>query len=94
MSFGSFLLLLLIASICGGIGQGISGYSFGGCLVSAGVGFIGAIIGKWIATELGLPYIWEVMIGGSPFPVIWSVIGSALFTAVLGLILKGKGKAA
>lgn len=92
MSFGSFLVLLLIASICGGIGQSISGYSFGGCLVSAGVGFVGAIIGKWIATELGLPFIWEVTIGGSPFPIIWSVIGSALLTAVLGLVLKGRDK--
>lgn len=90
MSLFGFLLLLLIASICGGIGQSISGYSFGGCLVSSGVGLIGAIIGRWIATELGLPELWTIMIGGSPFPIIWSIIGAALFTAVLGAFMRNR----
>lgn len=90
MSFFGFLLLLLIAAICGGIGQSISGYSFGGCLISSGVGFIGAIIGKWIATELDLPALWTIEISGSQFPIVWSIIGAALFTAVLGAALKGK----
>lgn len=92
MSFFGFLLLLLIASICGGIGQSISGQSFGGCLVSSGVGFIGAILGTWMATELGLPELWTIEVGGSPFPVIWSIIGAALFTAVLGAIIRGRNK--
>ena len=93
MSLFGFLVLLLIAAICGGIGQSISGYSFGGCLISAGVGFIGAIIGKWIAGELGLPELWTINIDGSPFPVIWSIIGAALFTAILGAVMRGKNKA-
>ncbi|MEO1021431.1 MAG: hypothetical protein AAFW89_02715 [Bacteroidota bacterium] len=86
----SFLILLLIASICGGIGQSISGYSFGGCLVSAGVGFIGAILGKWIAAKLELPMFWSIYLDGDPFPVVWAVIGSALFSAVLGFIFNKK----
>jgi uncharacterized membrane protein YeaQ/YmgE (transglycosylase-associated protein family) len=90
MSLFGFLLLLLIAAICGGIGQSISGYSFGGCLISAGVGFVGAIIGKWIASELGLPELWTIEISGSPFPVIWSIIGAALFTSILGAVMRGK----
>jgi uncharacterized membrane protein YeaQ/YmgE (transglycosylase-associated protein family) len=90
MSIFGFLVLLLIAAICGGIGQSISGYSFGGCLISAGVGFIGAILGKWIAGELGLPELWTIQIDGSPFPIIWSIIGAALFTAVLGALIRGK----
>ncbi|HET8865228.1 MAG TPA: hypothetical protein VFM80_05980 [Gracilimonas sp.] len=88
MSLLGFLVLLLIAAICGGIGQSISGYSFGGCLISAGVGFIGAIIGTWIANELGLPELWTVEIDGSPFPIIWSILGAALFTGVLGAVMK------
>lgn len=90
MSLFGFLILLLIAAICGGIGQSISGYSFGGCLVSSGVGFVGAIIGKWIATELNLPALWTIEISGSQFPIVWSIIGAALFTAVLGTILKNR----
>ncbi|MTI88617.1 MAG: hypothetical protein FH748_11680 [Balneolaceae bacterium] len=92
MSISGFLLLLLIASICGGIGQSISGYSFGGCLISAVVGFVGAVIGKWIASELGLPTLWTVEVSGNPFPIVWSILGSALFTGVLGSILKGREK--
>ena len=86
----SLLLLLLIASICGGIGQSISGYSFGGCLVSAGVGFIGAILGKWIAAKLSLPMFWSITLNGDPFPVVWAIIGSALFTAILGFVFNKK----
>jgi len=90
MSLFGFLVLLLIAAICGGIGQSISGYSFGGCLISSVVGFVGAIIGTWIANELGLPELWTVEIDGSPFPIVWSILGAALFTGVLGAVMKGK----
>lgn len=92
MSLLGFLLLLLIAAICGGIGQSISGYSFGGCLISAGVGFIGAVIGLWIASSLGLPELWTVEIDGNPFPIVWSIIGGALFSAILGAILRGRNR--
>ena len=92
MSFSGFLILLLIASLCGGIGQNIAGYKFGGCLVAAGVGFLGAIIGRWIANELGLPELWSITIDGEPFPIIWSIIGGALFAGALGAIAKNKDK--
>lgn len=50
-----FLVLLLIAAICGAIGQSLAGYDLGGCLVSIIVGFIGAYIGLWVAAKMGLP---------------------------------------
>lgn len=90
MSLFGLLILLLIAAICGGIGQSIAGYSLGGCLVSIVVGFIGAFIGKWLASELGLTYLLPVSIDGETFPIIWSIIGSALFTVVIGLITRGR----
>lgn len=86
MSLASFLLLLLIAAICGGIGQSLVGYSVGGCLVSIVVGLIGAYLGMWVAGELGLPELLAIDIGDERFPIIWSIIGSALFAAILGLI--------
>src|SRR5881397_642413 len=55
MTLLSFLLLLLVAGICGSIGQAIAGYSRGGCLTSIALGFIGALLGMWIAGRLGLP---------------------------------------
>ena len=49
MSLGGFLLLLLIAGVCGSLAQALVGYSHGGCLVSIALGFIGAIVGTWLA---------------------------------------------
>jgi uncharacterized membrane protein YeaQ/YmgE (transglycosylase-associated protein family) len=86
MTLLGFLLLLLIAAICGGIGQSLAGYSLGGCLVSIIVGFIGAYIGLWIAGKMGLPRIFEITIEGKPFPVVWAIIGAALFTLIMALL--------
>lgn len=92
MSITGLLLLLLIAAICGGIGQSIAGYSMGGCLVSIVIGFIGAFIGKWLAAELGLTMMLPIEIGGETFPIIWSILGSALFAIVIGLITRGRAR--
>lgn len=86
MTLVGFLVLLVIAAICGSIGQSLAGYSLGGCLVSIVVGFIGAYLGLWIAARFGLPQIFTISIEGKPFPVVWAVIGSALFTLVVGLL--------
>ena len=80
------LILLLIAALCGGIGQSLVGYSAGGCLASIFVGIIGAYLGLWVAREFSLPILFAVNVGGQPFPIIWSIIGSAIFAAILGLI--------
>ena len=81
-----FLLLLLIAGICGAIGQAITGYSHGGCLVSIALGFIGALLGSWLAGRLGLPELIAFPVAGMRFPIIWSIIGAALFVALINLI--------
>jgi len=88
MTLIEFLVLLAIAAICGGIGQSLAGYDLGGCLVSIIVGFIGAYIGMWVANKMGLPEFFTVNIGGKSFPIIWSIIGSALFTLIVALLRK------
>ena len=90
MSIESLLILLLVAGICGAVGQAIVGYSRGGCLVSIGIGFIGAVIGMWVASQLGLPEWFALQIGGRTFPVIWSIAGSALFVALLSLLSRDR----
>lgn len=80
------LVLLLIAGVCGAIGQAIGGYSHGGCLVSIALGFVGALLGSWIAGQLHLPELFVIPVGGMKFPVVWSIIGAALFVALIGLI--------
>ena len=90
MGLVDLLLLLLIAGLCGAVGQAISRSSRGGCLVSIALGFIGALLGMWLARQFGLPEPLPVEIGGRTFPVIWSIIGSALFVAVINLITRGR----
>lgn len=81
-----FLVLLLIAGVCGALGQTIGGYSHGGCLVSIALGFIGALLGTWLASALHLPELFAFEVAGTRFPVIWSIIGSALFVALINVI--------
>ena len=88
MSLLSILLLLLVAAVCGSVGQALVGYSVGGCLMSTIVGFIGAWLGSWLSAQLGLPEPLAVNIGGETFPILWSIIGSALFVAILALITR------
>lgn len=86
MTLIDLILLLVIAGICGGIGQTLAGYSRGGCLVSIALGFVGALLGVWLATALGLSEILAIQVGGRSFPIVWSIIGSAVFVALLGLM--------
>jgi uncharacterized membrane protein YeaQ/YmgE (transglycosylase-associated protein family) len=79
------LVLLLVAAVCGAIGKAIAGGARGGFLVSLVVGFIGALLGTWLAREMRLPEIFVVSIDGHPFPVVWSIIGAALFVALVHL---------
>ena len=88
MTVLDFVLLLIVAAICGTIGQALAGYSVGGCITSIIVGFIGAFLGSWLSGLLGLPELLAVSIGGRTFPALWSIIGSALFVAVLALITR------
>ena len=86
MTLLQFVLLVIVAAICGAIGQTLAGYSLGGCLVSIVVGFIGAVVGVWLARQLGLPEILTVRIGSETFPIIWSIAGSALLALSIGLL--------
>ncbi len=86
MTILDLLILLLVAGVCGALAQSLSGYSHGGCLVMIVLGFIGALLGTWLARSAGLPEMIAVQIGGNSFPIIWSIIGGALFCAVLGLL--------
>jgi len=88
MDLISLLILLLIAGVCGALGQAIAGYSRGGCLVSIALGFIGALLGMWLASALRLPELFAIDVGSTRFPIIWSIIGSALFVAILSLFTR------
>jgi len=88
MTVVELLLLLVVAGIVGSLGQALVGYSMGGCLVSIVVGFVGALLGAWLARSLGLPELLTVRVGDAAFPIVWSVIGSALFVLVVSLLTR------
>jgi uncharacterized membrane protein YeaQ/YmgE (transglycosylase-associated protein family) len=90
MTLLDLIVLLVVAGICGALGQAITGYSRGGCLVSIALGFVGALIGMWLARVMHLPELYAVQIGTTHFPIVWSIIGSALFVAVITLLTRSR----
>ena len=86
------LISLIIAGIAGSIARSLSGFSRGGCIISIVVGFIGAMIGSWLARELQLPDPFMIVIRGTSYNILWTIIGAVIFTAVLSLITPDKKK--
>lgn len=93
MTILELVVLLLVAGVIGSIGQSISGYSHGGCLSAVAVGFVGALLGTWMARQFGLPEIFMLQIGGVAMPIVWAIIGATLFVALVSL-LAGRGRSA
>ncbi len=88
MTIEAFLFLLLFSAICGVIGQFLTGQERGGVLATVGVGFIGAIIGTWIAAILGLPGLFTINIGIFSFPILWSILGATLLMGIVMLFTR------
>jgi len=86
MTLPGLILLLVIAAICGAIGRALAGGTRGGLFVSIAIGFVGALLGPWVAVQMKLPEPFMVHISGHSFPVLWSIIGAALFVAIIHLI--------
>ena len=85
LSLPALIILVVIAAVCGAIGKAIAGGARGGLIVSTVLGFIGALLGPWVAHKLSLPEPFMITVGGHPFPVLWSIIGAALFVALIHL---------
>jgi len=86
------LISLLIAGIAGGIAKYLVGFDRGGCIISIIVGFIGAMIGSWLARELDLPDLIIFTIRGTEYHILWTIIGAVIFTVILSIISPGKKK--
>lgn len=83
-------MLIVIAAICGAIGKALGGGSRGGLLTSIALGFIGALLGPWVAHQLKLSEPLVLHASGQSFPIVWSIVGAALFVALLHLLSGGR----
>ena len=92
ISLTGLLVLLIIAGVCGGIGRAIGGGTGGGFFVSIAVGFVGALLGSFVAHYFHLPEPLMVNVDGHPFPILWSIIGAALFVALIHLVSGGAAR--
>jgi uncharacterized membrane protein YeaQ/YmgE (transglycosylase-associated protein family) len=90
MTIIEFLAVLFVAGVIGSIGQAIAGFSRGGCLLSIILGFIGGLLGVWLSSTLQFPDLLTIKVGDVDFPLLWSIIGTALFTAIISLLTRRK----
>lgn len=86
ISLPGLLILVVIAAVCGALGRAVAGEIRGGFIVSMVVGFIGALVGPWIAHQLHMAEPFVLHVSGQSFPVLWSIIGAAVFVALIHLI--------
>ena len=80
------IVLIVIAAICGAVGKALAGGAQGGLIVSIALGFIGALLGPWVAGQMHLSEPFMLRVSGQSFPILWSMIGAALFVALLHLM--------
>jgi uncharacterized membrane protein YeaQ/YmgE (transglycosylase-associated protein family) len=85
MTLVGFLLLIVVGGICGAIAELIVGFSPGGFLASVAIGFLGALLGTWLAVELRLPHVFSVTIEGHHIEIVWAVLGAIVLLLVLSL---------
>jgi uncharacterized membrane protein YeaQ/YmgE (transglycosylase-associated protein family) len=77
------LVILIVAAVIGSVGATLAGSRTApGCLGSIALGFVGALLGNWLSQLFRARDLIEV----AGIPIIWSVIGAALFVALLGAI--------
>lgn len=90
MTIGQLIVYLIVALLCGIVGQMLVGRSVGGWVVSTVVGLLGAILGTVIAAALGAPEPLAVTIGGRTTPILWTIVGAALVTLVVAHFQRGR----
>lgn len=86
LTLPALLVLVVIAFMCGAVGKALAGGARGGLITSIALGFIGALLGPWVARQLSLSEPLTLRVGGDAFPIVWSIIGAALFVALLHLM--------
>lgn len=88
MNLIDFALIALVAIVCGTTAQLTSGFSKGGWIVNLVIGFFGALAGVFVSRSLNAPVIYDLKIQSIKFPIIYCIIGAAIFLAAIGFLVK------
>jgi uncharacterized membrane protein YeaQ/YmgE (transglycosylase-associated protein family) len=80
------IVWVIVGAICGAIGEAIVGYSPGGLLMSVFIGLVGALLGSWLARQLGLPSLLTFSFGGTTIELLWTILGAALLVLLVSLL--------
>jgi uncharacterized membrane protein YeaQ/YmgE (transglycosylase-associated protein family) len=86
LTLPGLIVLIIIAAICGAVGRALGGGARGGLIVSTAIGFIGALLGPLVARQFHLAEPFVLRVSGYSYPILWSIIGGALFVALLHLL--------
>jgi uncharacterized membrane protein YeaQ/YmgE (transglycosylase-associated protein family) len=92
MTVEEIIILLVVAAVLGVVAQRMLGYKLGGFFASVVLGFLGGLLGKFMASRFPLPLNFNIEIGDTKFQVVWSVLGTLLVTFIVGFIAKGAAK--
>ena len=86
ISASTLILFLVVAAVCGAIGRALAGDLRGGLLTSTALGSIGALAGTWIIPPAQVGRALVLNVAGHQFPIVWTIVGSALCVAILHLL--------
>ena len=85
MTVHESVIFLLVGAICAAIAQSILGVRTG-LLGSIVIGWLGAFVGTYIARKVGMPELFVLRIGTGVVPIVWTIVGSFVLVAIVGLL--------
>ena len=86
MTLVGLVLLIIIGAVCGAIAERLVGFHIGGVFTAVVLGFLGAVLGTWLAVQLRLPSVLVVTVDGQHIEIAWAILGAVLIVLLLGLI--------
>jgi len=86
MTLVGLVLLILIGAVCGAIAEGLVGAHLGGAFTAVAIGFLGAVLGTWLAVQLRLPSLLVVIVDCQHIEIAWAILGAVLIVLLLSLI--------
>ncbi len=84
MTILELVIFLVVGALCAGVAQSLLGIH-AGFLGSVVIGWLGAFVGTWVARKTGLPELYVLRIGDMAIPIIWTIVGSFVLVAIVGL---------